>query len=73
MLSVVFGRRVIVDINHRAARARANANRKAQQVKFGSEEYFDLLRAHPSASQWLALGNNVDLVLDDTLYSIRDN
>jgi Ca-activated chloride channel family protein len=55
------------------ATAQANAKLKQKQMKFGSDEYFDLLRAHPTASQWLALGNNVDLVLDETLYSIREN
>ncbi len=46
---------------------------KQKTVRFNTDEYFALLRDHPSAAQWLALGNNVDVVIDDTLYSIRDN
>jgi hypothetical protein len=51
----------------------AKKDLKAKSVRFNSDEYFALLRDHPSAAQWLALGNNVDVVIDDTLYSIRDN
>ncbi len=40
-------------------------------IQFGSDEYFELLKKHPEAAQWLALGNEVDVVLDDMLYSIR--
>jgi Ca-activated chloride channel family protein len=40
-------------------------------IQFNSDEYFALLKKHPEAAQWLALGNEVDVVLDDTLYSIR--
>jgi len=31
----------------------------------------DLLAKNPDAAQWLALGNEVDLVLGETLYEIR--
>lgn len=48
-----------------------NRAMKQQQIKFNSEEYFDLLKKHPEASQWLALGEEVDVVLDDTLYQVR--
>jgi len=41
------------------------------QIKFGSEEYFNLLKKHPEAGAWLSLGDNVDVVLDDTLYPVR--
>ena len=41
-------------------------------MKFASDEYFTLLRAKPDAAPWLALGSNVDVVIDDTLVSIRE-
>ena len=41
-------------------------------VEFASEEYFQLIEKYPSAATWLSLGNNVDLVVDGTLYSIRE-
>ena len=43
-----------------------------KQVRFGSAEYFDLMKKSPAAAQWLALGNNVDVVLDGILVSVRD-
>ena len=43
-----------------------------KQVRFGSAEYFDLLKKSPAAAQWLALGNNVDVVLDGILVSVRE-
>lgn len=46
-------------------------NLKKREIKFNSEEYFQLLAEKPEAAQWLALGNEVDLVLGDTLVSIR--
>ena len=45
---------------------------KQKTMKFGSEEYFTLLRTRPAAAPWLALGSNVDVVVDDTLISIRE-
>jgi len=55
------------------ASVKAKKEWKQENVKFNSDGYFTLLRAHPDAAQWLALGNNVDVVIDDTLYSVRDN
>jgi Ca-activated chloride channel family protein len=52
--------------------AQARPNLKQVNVAFNSEAYFALLKQHPAASQWLSLGNNLDLVLGDTLYQIRD-
>jgi Ca-activated chloride channel family protein len=46
-------------------------NLRQQQVQFNSDEYFALLRKHPEAAAWLSLGNEVDVVLDDTIYNIR--
>jgi Ca-activated chloride channel homolog len=52
----------------------AIAKKKAlrqQQIKFNSDAYFALLMEHPDAAQWLSLGDEVDVVLGDTLYQIR--
>jgi Ca-activated chloride channel family protein len=45
---------------------------KRQHVQFNSEEYFNLLTKHPEAGPWLALGQNVVLKLDDTVYEIAE-
>jgi Ca-activated chloride channel family protein len=45
---------------------------KPVRVQFGSPEYFDLLKKHPEAVEWLALGSNVQLVLDGTVYEIYE-
>ncbi len=52
--------------------AQAQANLKQVDVRFNSDEYFALQRKYPHAVQWFALGNNVDIVLDGTLYQIRE-
>ena len=44
---------------------------RTQNVAFGSNEYYDLLKTHPESAQWLALGNAVDVVIGTTLYQIR--
>ncbi|MCX8109357.1 MAG: hypothetical protein N3G20_11200, partial [Verrucomicrobiae bacterium] len=41
-------------------------------IRFGSEAYFDLLARHPEAGPWLALGQQVRLVLKTTLYEINN-
>jgi protein tyrosine/serine phosphatase len=46
---------------------------KRQRVRFNSDEYFELARANAANAQWLSLGNEVDVVIGDTLYEIRDN
>jgi Ca-activated chloride channel family protein len=51
--------------------AQTQQNLKQRQVAFNSDEYFDLLQRHPEALPWFSLGNEVDVVLDDTLYMIR--
>jgi Ca-activated chloride channel family protein len=51
--------------------AASKADWKRREVKFGSEEYFTLLQRHPEAAAWLALGNEVDLVLGEELVSVR--
>jgi Ca-activated chloride channel family protein len=53
------------------ATAQSRKDLKQKQVAFNSAEYFDLLSSNTDAAQWLALGNEVDVVLGDTLYQIR--
>jgi hypothetical protein len=50
----------------------AQNTEKRQRVQFNSEEYFNLLTKHPEAGPWLALGQNVVLKLDDTVYEIAE-
>jgi Ca-activated chloride channel family protein len=45
---------------------------KRERVQFNSEEYFNLLTKHPEAGPWLALGQNVVLKLNDTVYEIAE-
>jgi Ca-activated chloride channel homolog len=45
---------------------------KRERVQFNSEAYFDLLKKHPEAAPWMALGQNVLLALDDTIYEITE-
>ena len=43
---------------------------KSVRVKFGSDDYFALLEKHPEARPWLALGQNVKLLLASTVYDV---
>lgn len=47
-------------------------NAKRQRIQFDSAEYFEFAAKHPRALQWLALGQNVQFVLDGTLYDIYE-
>ncbi len=49
----------------------AKKDLRQQQIRFNSDEYFALLKKHPTAAAWLALGNEVDVVIGDTLYQVR--
>jgi Ca-activated chloride channel family protein len=49
-----------------------NNTAKRQRVQFNSEEYFNLLKKYPEAGPWLALGQNLVLALDDTVYEIAE-
>ncbi len=49
----------------------AKGNAKRVEVKFNSPDYFALLKEHPNVAAWMALGTNVDLLVDDTVYSVR--
>ena len=53
------------------ATAQEKTGLKQKQVTFNSDEYFALLAQHRDAAPWLALGEEVDVVLGDTLYQIR--
>ncbi len=44
---------------------------KKREVKFGSEEYFNLLAANLQLTQWLSVGPQVDVVLNGELIQIR--
>jgi Ca-activated chloride channel family protein len=45
---------------------------KRVRVQFGSPEYFELQRKNPKAQAWLAVGNNVQFVLDGTVYEVYE-
>lgn len=47
-------------------------NPKRQRIQFNTKEYFAFAAKTPRALPWLALGQNVQFVLDDTLYEIYD-
>jgi Ca-activated chloride channel family protein len=51
--------------------AQARKDLKRKEIAFNTDPYFALLKANPTAAPWLALGEQVDLVLGDTLYVIR--
>ncbi len=53
------------------SRANLEKNLKQRQIQFNSDEYFALVKAHPEAAAWLSLGDQLDVVLGDTLYNIR--
>ena len=48
------------------------AHTKTIRIQFGSPEYFKLLRTHPESAQFLALGQKVRFVLEDSLYEIYE-
>jgi hypothetical protein len=45
---------------------------KTVRIRFGSVEYFDLLKREPHAVTWLALGPNVQFISGGTLYEIHE-
>lgn len=47
-------------------------NARRQRIKFASQEYFELLAKNADAAQWLALGQNVQFTLGDTLYEVSE-
>ena len=48
-----------------------STNANIVEVKFGSPEYFELLKKSPNSSQWLALGEQVEFVLGRTIYQVK--
>lgn len=52
--------------------AQADGKLRNRQVRFGSDEYFALLAKFPRAAGWFSLGTNVDVVVDGTLYQVRE-
>jgi len=53
------------------ATVQSRQNLKRQRIKFNGDEYFALLAKYPAAAPWLSLGNEVDVVIEDTLYVVR--
>jgi hypothetical protein len=47
-----------------------NGSAKRVRIAFNSEAYFDLLKAHPEAAQYLALGSNVTVTVGDVVYDV---
>jgi Ca-activated chloride channel homolog len=54
------------------AAAQKLQNAKRQRIQFNSAEYFAFAAKERRALPWLALGQNVQFVLDDTLYEIYE-
>ena len=53
------------------AQVQTKQDLKRREIAFNGDDYFALLRTHPDAAPWLSLGNEVDVVIGDTLYVIR--
>ena len=51
--------------------AQSQRGLRPRPVRFGSPEYFALSKRSPQAAQWLALGTEVDVVIDGDLVSVR--
>jgi Ca-activated chloride channel family protein len=47
-------------------------NARRVQVKFNSQEYFDLMARHPHALPWFAVGRNVQVALENTVYEVTE-
>jgi Ca-activated chloride channel family protein len=47
-------------------------NARHVRIKFNSDDYFALARKNPGALPWLALGRNVQFVLNDEIYEIYE-
>ncbi len=42
------------------------------RIQFGTPEYFDFVSKNPKAAPWLALGSNVQFLLEKTVYEIYE-
>jgi Ca-activated chloride channel homolog len=54
------------------ALVQAHLGATKKQVTFGSDEYFALLAKHPEAGPWLAVGQSVQVWLDDAIVEITE-
>jgi Ca-activated chloride channel family protein len=52
------------------ALAQTRPSARRVQVRFNSDEYFDLARRNADVSQWLSLGRNMQVLVADTLYEV---
>ena len=43
------------------------------RIKFGSKDYFRLLKEKPAALKWISLGKHVEFVLDGRYYEIYED
>lgn len=58
-----------IDADAQALKAESQKSRK---IKFGSEEYFELLATNIQLTQWLSVGQAVQLVVDGELIEITE-
>jgi len=49
-----------------------SSDAKRVRLQFGSNDYFAFLAKHPQAAPWVALGQNIQLLLDNTIYEIYE-
>ena len=54
------------------AAVQSNSKARVVRIQFGSAEYFDLAATNSMALPWLALGQNVQFVLGNTIYDIYE-
>jgi hypothetical protein len=54
------------------SQVQANQNARRVRVQFNSTEYFDLVHKEPQVLPWLALGQNLQFVLNGTVYEIYE-
>ena len=54
------------------ATAQSRTDLARLQIRFGSDQYFSFLAKNPGTAAWLALGKNVDVVVDGVLVSVRE-
>ncbi len=52
------------------ARVAERPNSRVVRVVFDSPEYYELLERQPQVANWLSVGRNVQILLDDTIYEI---
>jgi Ca-activated chloride channel family protein len=54
------------------ATAQSQKGLKNREIRFASADYFALIERQPAVAAWLALGNEIDVVVDGTLYQVRN-